>query len=68
MEKLSDLGDRQFKAAVDAELAKKGLTKVDSDDASLYIVYQAALQQEKQYTSYNGWGYGPGWRGYGVLE
>ena len=65
MEKLSDLGDRQFKAAVDAELAKKGLTKVDSDDASLYIVYQAALQQEKQDTSYNGWGYGPGWRGYG---
>jgi Domain of unknown function (DUF4136) len=65
-EKLSDLADRQFKAAMDAELAKKGLAKVDSDDANLYISYQTALQQEKQYTSYNsGWGYGPGWRGYG---
>lgn len=64
-EKLSDLADRQFKAAVDAQLATKNLTKVDSDDANLYISYQAALQQEKQYTSYNsGWGYGPGWRGY----
>jgi hypothetical protein len=37
----------------DAELAKKGLTRVDSNDAKLYIAYQAALQQEKQYTSYN---------------
>jgi len=65
-EKMSDLADRQFKAALDAELAKKGLTKVDSDDANLYFTYQAALHQEKQYTSYNsGWGYGPGWRGYG---
>jgi hypothetical protein len=65
-EKLSDLVDRQLKAAVDAELATKGLTKVDSDDANLYIAYQVALRQEKQYTSYNsGWGYGPGWRGYG---
>ena len=65
-EKLNELADRQFKAVVDAELAKKGLTKVDSDTADLYISYQAALHQEKQYTSFNsGWGYGPGWRGYG---
>jgi hypothetical protein len=39
-EKLNELADRQFKAAVDAELAKKGLTKVDSDAADLYISYQ----------------------------
>jgi hypothetical protein len=65
-EKLTDLVDRQFKAAMDAELAKKGLTKVDTDSADLYISYQAALSQEKQYTSYNsGYGYGPGWRGWG---
>ena len=64
-QKMSDLADRQFKAAVDAELGKKGLTRVESDDANLYITYQAALQQEKQYTSFDsGWGYGPGW-GYG---
>ena len=58
--------DRQCKAAVYAELTKKGLTKVDSDNVDPYISYQAALHQEKQYTAFNsGWGYGPGWRGYG---
>jgi hypothetical protein len=65
-EQLNELGDRQFKAAMNAELATKGLTKVDSDNADLFISYQVALNQEKQYTSYNsGWGYGPGWRGWG---
>src|SRR5947208_11807061 len=63
-QQLSDLADRQVKAAVDAELAKKGLTKSDSDTADLYIGYQAAVGQEKQYTSFDtGWGYGPGWGG-----
>ena len=63
---LSDLADRQIKAAVDAELAKKGLTKSDTDNADLYIGYQAAVGQEKQYTSFDtGWGYGPGWYGGG---
>jgi uncharacterized protein DUF4136 len=59
---LSDLADRQVKAAVDAELAKKGLTKTDADSADLYIGYQAAVGQEKEYTSFDtGWGYGPGY-------
>jgi len=63
-QKLSDLVDKQIKDALDAELATKGLTKVDSDDANLYIGYQAAVGTEKQFTSYNtGWGYGPGWGG-----
>jgi hypothetical protein len=61
---LTDLVDRQIKGAVDAELAKKGLTKSESDTADLYIGYQAAIDQEKQYTSFDtGWGYGPGWGG-----
>ncbi|PWT84296.1 MAG: DUF4136 domain-containing protein [Blastocatellia bacterium] len=65
-QKLSDLADRQVKAAVDAELAKKGLTKSESDSADLYIGYQAAIGQEKEYTSFNtGWGAGPGWYGGG---
>jgi hypothetical protein len=64
-QKLSDLVDKQIKNALDAELAKKGLTKVDTD-ADLYIGYQAAVGTEKQFTSYNtGWGYGPGWYGAG---
>jgi hypothetical protein len=63
---LSDLVDKQIKSALDAELAKKGLTKVDTGDPSLYIGYQAAVGTEKQFTSYNtGWGYGPGWYGGG---
>jgi hypothetical protein len=59
---LSELADRQLKSAVDAELAKKGLTKSDSDSADLYIGYQAGIGQEKEYTSFDtGWGYGPGY-------
>ena len=45
-------------------MTKKGLTKTDSDTADLYLAYQAAVGQEKQFTSYNtDWGYGPGWGG-----
>jgi hypothetical protein len=63
---LSDLADRQVKSAVDDELATKGLTKSESDTADLYIGYQAAVGQEKEYTSFDtGWGYGPGWHGGG---
>jgi hypothetical protein len=63
---LSDLVDRQIKAAVDAELATKGLTKTDAETADLFIGYQAAVGQEKEYTSFDtGWGYGPGYYGRG---
>jgi hypothetical protein len=55
---------KQIVAAIDAELAKKGLQKTDSDNADLYIDTQTAVSTEKQFTSYNtGWGYGPGWGG-----
>jgi hypothetical protein len=55
---------KQITGAIDEVLAKKGLTKTDSDTADLYIGYQTAIGTEKQYTSYNtGWGYGPGWGG-----
>ena len=63
---VNDLVDKQIKTAVEAQLAAKGLTKVDSDPADLYVGYQAAVGQEKQFTSYNSsWGYGPGWYGGG---
>jgi hypothetical protein len=56
------LTQNQIKAAIDASLATKGLQKVDSDTADLYIDIQTAVGTEKQFTSYNtGWGYGPGW-------
>src|SRR5215510_12655768 len=62
--KVSDLVDKQIKDAIDSELATKGLTKVEGDDANLYIGYQASIGEEKQFNSYStGWGYGPGWGG-----
>src|SRR6201981_2146888 len=58
----NDLVTKQIKDAVDAELATKGLTKVNDDSATLYIGYQAAVNQEKEFTSYSSdWGYGGGW-------
>ena len=63
---LSDLIDRQVKSAIDAELSKKGLTLAQGNQADLLIGYQAAVDSEKQFTSYDtGWGYGPGWYGGG---
>ena len=59
---LDDLIDKQIKGSIDAELATKGLTKVDGDNADLLVGYQTAIGQEKQFTSYNtDWGYGGGW-------
>jgi len=60
--KVNDLVDKQIIAAVDKELAAKGLSKVDGDNADLFIGYQAAVGQEKQFSSYSSdWGYGGGW-------
>jgi Domain of unknown function (DUF4136) len=60
--KPNDIVDKQIVAAVDSELATKGLSKVDGDTADLYIGYQAGIGQEKEFTSYNtDWGYGGGW-------
>jgi hypothetical protein len=63
----SDLIDRQIKETIDAELSKKGLSQVKgSDAADLLIGYQAAIDTEKSYTSFDtGYGYGPGWGGGG---
>ena len=59
-----ELTQKALTSAIDAQLATKGLTKIDSDSADLFVGYQTALGQEKEFTSYNtGWGYGPGWGG-----
>jgi hypothetical protein len=64
VDQANELTEKQIKAAIDANLATKGLQKVDSDTADLYIDIQTAVGTEKQFTSYNtGWGYGPGWGG-----
>jgi hypothetical protein len=51
--------DAQIKQAVDAQLSAKGLTKTDSDKADLYVEYQIATDQERQWNAY---GTGGGWR------
>lgn len=53
---------QQVTSTIDAELAKKGLTKTDADSADLFIAYQTAIGTEKPLNAYStGWTYGPGW-------
>jgi len=51
--------DAEIKQAVDAQLATKGLTKTDGDKADMYVGYQIAVDQQKQW---NGYGMGGGVR------
>jgi hypothetical protein len=59
--------DEQIMKAIDAQLGLKGLSKTE-DNPDLYITYQAAINQEKQWNSYStggdNWGWG-GWGGWG---
>ena len=52
--------DAEIKQSIDSQLASKGLTKTDGDQADLYIGYQVAVDQEKQW---NAWGTGRGFGG-----
>src|SRR5215472_12890757 len=54
--------DAEIKQAVDSQLAAKGLTKTDNDKADLYVGYQVAVDQEKQWNAY-GMGGGLRWGG-----
>ena len=54
--------DAQIKQAVDTQLASKGLTKTTGDTADLYVGYQIAVNQEKQWNAY-GMGGGIRWGG-----
>lgn len=52
--------DAEIKQAVDAQLTTKGLTKTDDEKADLYVGYQIAVDQEKQWNAY---GMGGRWGG-----
>jgi len=59
---IDDLTDEQIKAALDAALVRKGLTKVDGDTADLFIGYQANQSREQEFAEFSpGWSVGPGW-------
>ena len=63
-QKPDDIVDGQIKAAVDAALAGKGMTKVTGDTADMFVGYQIAINQERQWNAYGGgglrWGGGMG--------
>jgi len=57
--------DQDIKRAVDAQLAGKGLRRVESG-GDLFISYQGAISQEKEYDILRS-GPGPGWWGDGQI-
>jgi hypothetical protein len=63
----NELVDKQIKAAVDSQLATKGLTKTDSEQADLYVGYQVGVDKEKSISAYSmgggPWGGGARWGG-----
>ena len=62
--------DQQIMQAIDTQLAAKGLSKTE-DNPDLYVTYQVAVNQEKQWNSYSSggdmWGWG-GWGGWGGMS
>jgi hypothetical protein len=44
--------DAQIKQSIDSQLATKGLTKTDSENAGLLVGYQVSVDQEKQWNAY----------------
>jgi len=49
--------DAEIKLAIDGQLSSKGLSKVESDPADLYISYQVAVQQSTQWNAYGTGGF-----------
>jgi len=45
--------DQEIHQAADQQLSSKGLTKVDGDKADLFVGYQIAVDQEKQWNAYS---------------
>jgi len=57
--------DAQIRQSVDSQLASKGLVRIDSNNADLYIGYQIAVDRERQW---NGFGMGGGLRWGGMAS
>jgi hypothetical protein len=59
------LWDARIKAAVDAQLASRGLTRVDSDGDVAIVAIKTTQTQKTLQTFYDGFGGGWRWRGFG---
>jgi hypothetical protein len=66
-----DLIDDRIVAAIDAQLAAKGLTKVEANP-DVFVIYHVAFDKQKDISTYSsgyggygayGWGWGGGWAG-----
>jgi hypothetical protein len=67
--------DQRIIAAIETQLAAKGLTKADSNP-DVFVVYHVAFDKEKDISTYSsgygggygayGWGWGGGWGGGGM--
>jgi uncharacterized protein DUF4136 len=61
---IDEITMNQLGESLDRELAKKGLTKTAAPTADLVIVYQLAIKNEKELTTYStGFSTGPYWGG-----
>jgi len=64
------LTDQMIRNAIDSTLKMKGLVRQDSGAVSLYVGYQLATSQQKQWNAYGtgggGWRGGAGWGGGGM--
>jgi len=53
--------DQEIKQSVDSQMTAKGFTKTENDNADLYLGYQVAVDQEKQWNAFGmGRGFGGG--------
>ena len=52
--------EQEIKQAIDAQLATKGLTKTDADNADMYVGYQCSVDQERQWSGFGMRGIGGG--------
>ena len=44
--------DAEIKQSIDSQLAAKGLSKTEAENADLFVGYQIAVDQEKQWNAY----------------
>src|SRR5688572_7371572 len=49
----AQLVDEQIVRAIDAQLSARGLSRVESGNTDLLVVYQAAINQERQWNAYS---------------
>src|ERR1700733_5664690 len=63
----NSLWDARIKSAVDAQLAAKGWTQVDSGGDVAIVAIKTTQTQRSLQTFYDGFGGGWGWRGFGGM-